>query len=125
MRKRSPLTLHNHFIQPYRTLDILFSEYYKLLHTYMCMCMHTCVLYMCAYAQSSSVCNYMYMLAVSCMPQYHKCLNSRVPALIIHACNTSEVKRCCFSSSLDLLQCLMYAELNPLIFLIISHKYDI
>ena len=24
----SPLTLHNHFIQPYRVLDTLFSEYY-------------------------------------------------------------------------------------------------
>ena len=24
----SPLTLHNHFIQPYRALDTLFSEYY-------------------------------------------------------------------------------------------------
>ena len=27
----SPLTLHNHFIQPYRALDTLFSEYYQLL----------------------------------------------------------------------------------------------
>ena len=79
-----PLTSHNRFIQPYRTLDTLFSEYYELLPTYMCMWMHTRVLYMCAYAQSSSLCNYMYMLAVSCMPQYHKCLNSHITALIIH-----------------------------------------
>ena len=25
--ERSPLTLHNHFMQPYRALDTLFSEY--------------------------------------------------------------------------------------------------
>ena len=29
----SPLTLRNHFVQPYRVLDTLFSEYYYLLLT--------------------------------------------------------------------------------------------
>ena len=34
MRKGSPLTLYNHFIQPYRVLDTLFPEYYLLLLLY-------------------------------------------------------------------------------------------